>query len=91
MSKKAKKLLNKMKQSPSGWHSHDFHTLYLGYGFTMIEGKNHTTFIHPDFPSLIEQIPRHPGELSKAYAKDAIENIDMLEKLREEKKDKTDE
>lgn len=48
----------------------------------MKEGKNHTTYLHSDFPQLIDQIPRHDEELSKAYADDAIKLIEKLEKLR---------
>ena len=72
-----------MKQSQSGWHPHDFHTLYLGFGFKMNHGRNHDIFIHPEFPQLRDTIPRH-GELSKAYARDAVKNIETLLRLKPE-------
>jgi hypothetical protein len=85
MSRKATKLFEKMKRNPKGYRRHHFHTLYLGYGFTMTEGKNHSTFIHPDFPQLIDQIPRHNEELSPAYAKDGVKLIETLLMLEAER------
>ncbi len=85
MSRKATKLFEKMKRNPKGYHPHDFHTLYLGYGFIMKNGKNHDTFIHSEFPQLIDQIPRHNEELSPAYARDAVKLIEQLLKLKSEK------
>ena len=86
MSRKATKIFEKMKQTQANWHPHDFQTLYLGYGYKMIEGKKHHIFIHPDFPQLEKAtIPRHNEELSKAYARDAVENIETLLRLKAEK------
>lgn len=82
MSKKARKIFEKMKQSPSGWHSHDFHTLYSGFGFRIINAKNHTVFRHPDFPRIEAMIPRHPTKVLKnVYATKAIEVIESLLEL----------
>jgi hypothetical protein len=79
-SRKAEQIYERMKQTKSGWNPHDFHTLYLGYGFKMKAGKKHDVFIHPDFPQLRDTIPRH-GELGKGYAKDAVANIETLIRL----------
>ncbi len=88
MSRKATKILERMRQRKSGWHPHHFHTLYLGFGFIMSEGRKHTRFHHPDFPRIRDTIPRHDRELrSKGYAKDAVANIDLLLKLKKERED----
>jgi hypothetical protein len=86
MPDKAAKLLEQMRNSKSGWRPHDFRTLFEGFGFIMREGKNHTTYVHPDFPQLIYQIPRHNQELAKGYATDAVKLLDKLEQLRKEAK-----
>jgi hypothetical protein len=87
MSRKAKKILEQMRRNKAGWHSRDFHTLYLGFDFMRKEGRgSHTTFIHPDFPDIIEQIPRHK-ELGKSYARDAVKNIDLLLRRKKERED----
>jgi len=80
MGRKAIRLYERMKQTQAGWHSHDFHTLYLGFGFKMTHGRNHDVFVHPKYPQLRDTIPRH-GELARAYAKDAVKNIETLLKL----------
>lgn len=91
MSRKAIQILEKMKRTQANWRPHHFHTLYLGFGFKLIEGKKHDIFIHPDFPQLEKAtIPRHAEELSKGYARDAMKNIEILLKLKKEK-DETDE
>ena len=84
MSRKAARILERMRRTKSGWHPHHFHTLYMGFGFIMKAGRNHDIFIHPEFPEIRDTIPRH-GELGRAYAKSAVENIDSLLRLREER------
>lgn len=83
MSRAAKKILEKMRRTKTGWNSNDMHTLYSGFGFIK-KGKNHVIYIHPDFPFIRDTIPQHPKELSPGYAKDAVKNIDLLLKLRRE-------
>jgi hypothetical protein len=90
MSRKAEKIFEGMQRTQAGWHPHDFHTLYLGFGFRMIEGRKHTIFVHPKFPELRDVIPRHDRELSKGYARDAVENIEILLRL-QSKEDEPDE
>jgi len=88
MSRKAAKILEQMRQNKSGWRPHHFRTLYLGFGFIMKAGRRHDVFIHPDFPQISDTIPRHDRELqSKGYAKDAVENIDLLLRLEKERED----
>jgi hypothetical protein len=87
MSRKADKIYQAMQRTQAGWHPHDFHTLYLGFGFRMIEGRSHTVFTHPDFPQLKDVIPRHDRELSKGYARDAVRNIETLLKLQAKEED----
>ena len=88
MPRNATKILAKMRQSRKGWRAHEFHTLYLGFGFNIIHGAKHDTFYHPDFPEIRDQIPRHADELSPGYASDAVENIDKLQRLIEERENK---
>ena len=84
MSRKANKILEKMRRNKSGWHPHHFQTLYLGFGFTMKAGRRHNIFIHTEFPQIRDTIPRHDRELGKAYARNAVDNIDLLLSLRGE-------
>ena len=82
--KAARRLLERMKDNSAGWHPQDFHTLYLGFGFTIRNGAKHDIFIHPDFPQIRDSIPRHAKELSNGYAKDAVKNIEALIELQKE-------
>jgi hypothetical protein len=87
MSRKAAKKLERMRRTKSGWRPHDFHTLYLGFGF-IIKGRKHDVFEHPDFPQIRDAIPRHDRELPSGYAKDAVKNIDLLLRLKKEREDR---
>lgn len=84
MSRKAIKILEKMRRNKSGWHPHHFQTLYEGFGFIMKAGRKHNTFIHPEYPQIRDTIPRHDRELGRGYAKDAVKNIDLLLSFRGE-------
>lgn len=77
MSRKARKLLDRMRETKAGWHAHDFHTLYLGFGFIR-RGTNHAVYTHEVFEDLIETVPTHPGELPPIYASKAVKLIDEL-------------
>lgn len=81
----AKKLLERMRNSPSGWGQSDFEKLLVGYNFKQRQGK-HTVYMHPNHPSLMIVVPRH-NELKDWVARDAVKLIDELEKLEGEKKD----
>jgi len=90
MARKAERLLDRMRQSRSGWKPHHFQTLYIGFGFTHISATKHDVYIHPEFVDIRDTIPRHKKELSKAYASDAVKNIDLLLKLQKDR-DENDE
>lgn len=87
-SRKAWKKFRAMQETQAGWHSHDFQTLFEGFGFRMKEGKKRTTYRHEKLTTLEDQlIPRHPRELGSAYAFDAIKVIQKLIDLTGEKED----
>lgn len=91
MSRKAVQIFEKMKRTKTGWRPHHFHTLYSGFGFKMIEGKKHTTYIHPKYTHLRDEVSRHDAEMSKAYARDAVKNIEALLKLQAEEEEEDNE
>jgi hypothetical protein len=77
----AVKLLADMRNNRVGWGLDDIRAVYKGYGFTEIQGGKHVKFTHPAFPQLTQHVSRG-SSLSPAYARDAVELIDELEKLR---------
>jgi hypothetical protein len=74
--KAAKKLLEDMRNSPSGWGQNDLERLLTGFGFKE-KGKKHAIYIHPDFPDLRISVPRH-NTLKEWVARDAVKAIDQL-------------
>lgn len=82
MSKRAQKLLEKMKRSLGGWGQDDFRTLYRGFGFEEVEGSNHRQYTHPKYPQLKATVGRHQS-LAKGYAQTAIQLIEQLQALQE--------
>ncbi len=72
----AQKLLEKMRNSASGWRPRDFEALLTGYGF-ICKGTKHDIYFHPNFPDLRISIPRH-NSLKECYARDAVKLIDRL-------------
>ncbi len=76
-SNSAKKLLERMRRTKSGWKPKDFDTLYSGFGFVKIEKTNHTAYKHPKYPDLYDLVARH-GKLADGYASDAVKTIDEL-------------
>lgn len=83
MSKKAKKLLEGMKNSPNSATPEDLERLYTAYGFEIRHGSNHDIATHPEFPHLQGTIGRH-RKLSSAYVRSAIRLIEALEQLKRE-------
>lgn len=67
-----------MRRSQHGWKVNDLIMLYTGYGFTIKQGSNHVIVKHPNFPYFRETITRSSSELSPAYIRDAISNIESL-------------
>jgi len=82
MSKKADKLLERMRRSKDGWRRTDLDTLYKGFGFIIkIKKKGpHDTVEHPDFPQFFTYLPRH-RKLAKYIVNQAIKMIDSLKAL----------
>jgi hypothetical protein len=79
---KATKLLQQMRLSKKGWKRKDLEKLYTGMGFTISSGSKHDKVKHPDFPGLIEMLPRHAGEIAPGYVRAAIALIDKVEELK---------
>lgn len=79
---KALKLLERMRNSKTGWGADDLHSLYVGFGFDFRQGGNHTIYIHPEFPILRATVARH-GSLAIGYIQTAISLIEKLQELKE--------
>jgi len=75
------KLLQKMRESRSGWKPNDLDRLYRYFGFNVREGGKHRVYWHPEFPQLIATVKRG-NKLDKAYIRDAVELIDRLLELK---------
>ena len=73
----ARKLLEKMRASPSGWGQSDFERLFQGFGFAQREGGSHTIYTHPEYPGLRMSVPRH-NDLREWVARDSVKLIDEL-------------
>ena len=72
---KAEKILVQMRLSKAGWKPKHFKTLYLGFNFEILEGANHTRYLHKKY-QIVVTLPRHNGELPVCYASDAVKYID---------------
>ncbi len=83
-SRKARKLLENMRQSATNWKRNDLDRLYIGFGFVIIHGAKHDTVKHPRYPHLLTRLPRHTI-IAKPHIKVAVELIDELEKLMQER------
>ena len=82
MPSRAEKLLERMRQSQSGWKQNNLISLYEGFGFEIRHGRSHDIITHPDYPELRETLPRH-SKIAKVYVKNAIKLIDQLAELQE--------
>jgi hypothetical protein len=83
----AQKLLERMRNTQSGWGQEDFKHLFIGMGFKSKEGKKHTLYWHPVYKDLKISVPRH-NILKPWVARDAIKLFDELE-TKEEKNNGT--
>ncbi len=81
MSDKARKLLERMRQSPKNWERSDLEALYLGFDFEIKHGSKHDIAWHPKYPQLQSTLPRHKGTIATGWVRQAIKIIDELEKL----------
>jgi hypothetical protein len=70
-------LLERMRLSKAGWRLDDLTTLYLGYGFEMIEGGKHRLFIHPEHRDLRATVTR-ARDLPKGYVSCAVRLVTEL-------------
>lgn len=85
----ARKLLKRMRSTPSGWGQKDFERLLTGFGFKCT-GKKHDIYIHPNFPDLRISVPRHKS-LRDWVAHDAVEVVDeLISRLTKEEKNEAD-
>ena len=81
MTSTAQKLLERMRNTKSGWKRSDLATLYRGFGFVITHGKSHDIVRHPEFPQLRASLPRHTA-LAKGYVEYAVKLVDRLQQLR---------
>ena len=81
MSRKAEKLLERMRASKAGWSRNEVAALYEQYGFAIRQGSSHDIVSHPEYPELRATLPRH-DELAKAYVVHAVRLITRLKELR---------
>jgi len=72
----AEKLLEQMRNSPSGWGQKDLERLLKGFGFEYREGKERVYF-NRKYPTLRISVPRH-NSLRDWVARDAVKLIDEL-------------
>lgn len=82
----AQKLLDRMRNSYSGWRQEDFEKLFLGFGFGFREGKKHRVYVYPNLPTFSLSVPRH-NDLKEWVARDAVKLIDDLLKELEKQGD----
>lgn len=83
MPSKAQKLLERMRQTQTGWKRTDLDSLYEGFGFVIESTRGpHDKVSHPDFPEILPtSLPRH-SRVHKYIIKQAIKLIDRLEELK---------
>lgn len=81
MTSKAKKLLERMRNSSANWKRNDIVSLLEGYGFEIRRGGNHDVFTHPETSRLRFVLPRH-RKLKKNYVRDAVKIVDIVIELR---------
>jgi len=72
------RLLARMRQSKGGWKQKDLSRLYRAFGFEAEEGKKHTLYSHPKYPTLIATVTRSSGVLPTGYVEHAVKLIDEL-------------
>lgn len=77
MGRSAEKLLQDMRNSPSGWGQLDLERLLTGFGFEYREGKKHRIYFHGTHRRLRISVPRHDS-LRDWVARDAVRLIDEV-------------
>lgn len=76
--RKAQKLLERMRNSKSGWTSQELHRLYRGFGFDVRNGSSHDVITHSAYPSFRATLPRRLKD-STPYVSEAIKMIDNMD------------
>lgn len=71
------KLLQGMRRSKSNWRRRDIVALYESFGFVVEHRTKHDKVYHPEYPWLIEGLPRH-RKLPKVYVSNAVKLVDRL-------------
>lgn len=85
MSAKSDKLLERMRNSKSGWTRNDLDALYTGFGFVIKNSSGpHDMVVHPEFPILVTYLPRH-RRLAIYIVDQAIHMIERLQILERER------
>lgn len=79
--KNARKLLEDMRNTKSGWGPGDLERLYLGFGFTKEEGGGHTKYKHKLLPADVYATVARHRDLAPGYAQTAVKLIDELERI----------
>ena len=76
-SRSAHKLLDRMRQSRSGWGEAEVRKLYDRFGFVGRDVGDHVCYYHPFHRDLHGQVPRHRS-LRDYVVDDAVDAIDEL-------------
>lgn len=78
-SKKALRLLQRAKDSPTGWTRNELDSLYKKYGFIIVNRTKHDVAKHPDLPETEKAtLTRSSSEIHPDYVRRAVELIEML-------------
>ncbi len=80
MSKAPEKLLQDMRRTKAKWKRRDIIALYEGFGFVIEHGSKHDKIYHPEYPWLLQGLPRH-RKLPKSYVSAAVKLVDKLIEL----------
>lgn len=79
MGRGADKLLQRMRDSASGWRPQEVDRLLTGFGFRCKQGKKHSIYEHEEHSDLSMSVPRHRS-LRDWVVEDAVDLIDRLER-----------
>ena len=74
------RILEKMRQTKSGWRFADLEKVYLSLGFEFREGKKHRLYMHPRFTELRATVTRSRS-LAKGYIEHALHLAKRLEEM----------
>jgi len=80
VSKRAKKLLEGMRQSKNNWSLEELYALYKGFGFDIRQGSNHPIAKHLKYPQLRGTLPNHT-KFATGYISHAVKLVDKLLEL----------